>query len=372
MNEPKNFILIGMVSGLSMQEGIKQLSLDKARIFRNPAAVKQPGEAPEIGANTTIYEGEGKERHFVKEVATYLIESEVEASSGILGHVRIQGSGAVTIKEDGISLSTGKEPHSQASVAIPFGATFNTPLLMQTVFEDAILPLRLLTKGRILVYPATILAEERREECEKSGLDVSCPELPGESMKVELLKDDCGEIQAFSKSLATADLRDFEVPMLLFSRSFYKADLADRALDLVIALESLLSGSSESIGYKLAFRACCLTAKDEDRWATFSFVKKAYGYRSTLVHGTKKKLEEARSELSNEIIKIEDIVRRLLWLACMLQLEPFQLNSGRSASMRDENSIDEYILTHILGKKSKTPVDSYSQVGKLGKFSRLF
>jgi len=38
MQESEKLALIGMVSGLSLPEGVNELFLEKARIFRNPAA----------------------------------------------------------------------------------------------------------------------------------------------------------------------------------------------------------------------------------------------------------------------------------------------------------------------------------------------
>ena len=75
--------------------------------------------------------------------------------------------------------------------------------------------------------------------------------------------------------------------MSLFSSSYEKRDLADRLIDLVIALEALFGDSdSSSTTYKMAMRgACWLYAKESDRHAAFRTIKKLYGYRSRIVHG---------------------------------------------------------------------------------------
>lgn len=363
MQESAKLMFMGMVSGLSLPEGVNELFLEKARIFRNPAAFREPGSPPEMGANTAI-------------VATYLIEQEIDAPGGQLGHTRIQGSGGVLIgmppNSEGVTLSTGTKPYSVASVAVPLGNVWDTPSLILNLLGRAVLPIRLLTKASILVFPVGILASESRQELLKSGLRQSCPELLGAGFEVKLSGDDCKTIEAFCKKLAKANLADFEVPIFLFSRSFYKVDVADRALDLIITLESLLSHSAESIGYKLALRATCLTAKEEDRWETFRFAKETYGYRSILVHGNKRRLVKARAELGQRIEKIEDLVRKCLKLACLLEADRPKLPSGTNASMKNEDSIDEYILTHCLTEKGTTLLDSFPEIGKLWQFSRPF
>jgi len=375
MQESEKLILVGMVSGLSLPEGVNELFLEKARIFRNPAAFRVPGGPPEMGANTAIYSGGGNERHFVREVATYLIELESKAPGGQLGHTRIQGSAGVMMRmspdSQGITLSTGTKPHSVASIAVPLGEFWDVPFLIWGQFQRAVLPLRLLTKARILVLPVGILSSESRLEMLNSGLHISCPEPLGVGLEVKLSADDCKIIEGFSKKLAKAKLADFEVPIFLFSRSFYRDDVTDRALDLITTLESLLSEDSESITYKLAFRASCLTSKEEDLWKTFRFAKEAYRYRSIIIHGRKRELAETRKNLAGKMEQLENLTRRCLTLACLLEIEPVRLPSDNMASMRKLELIDEYILTHCLKKRGITPLDSFPEIGKLWQSVRV-
>ena len=81
------------------------------------------------------------------------------------------------------------------------------------------------------------------------------------------------------KNLQTATAR--------FSSSYEKRDLADRLIDLVIALEALFGdGEPGGITYKIAMRgACWLREKENERCAAFDTIKKLYGYRSKVVHG---------------------------------------------------------------------------------------
>ncbi len=375
IQQSNKLTLLGTVSGLTLPEEINELLLDKTRIFRNPAATRMPGGLPELGANTAIYSGEGTERHLAGEVATYLIESKFDSPDGRIGHTRV-GSGSVMIGTSdysrGVTLNTGKKPNSAVSIAVPLGKTWNSPILIQSLFDRAVLPLRLLTKARILVFPVGALVDEPMQEILDVGLSKSCSEPFGTGLEVELSSGDCKEIEAFSHKLAKVNLDEFEVPLFLFSRSFYKADVADKALDLIIAMESLLSGSSESISYKIAFRASCLTAKTEDeRWSVFQFAKESYGYRNTLVHGNKKTLAKARDALAHSIGKVEELTRLCLKLACILEVERLRLPSGLTVNMRKEETIDEYILTLCLNERRETPLDSLPEVGRIRQFTRV-
>jgi len=76
--------------------------------------------------------------------------------------------------------------------------------------------------------------------------------------------------------------------------------LEEKVIDHTIALEALVGDSSGpstgSISYKIALRTAFLVGKNAfDREKIFTFIKKIYGLRSTLVHGqkpSKKSIEE--------------------------------------------------------------------------------
>ena len=75
--------------------------------------------------------------------------------------------------------------------------------------------------------------------------------------------------------------------MAHFNSSYEKRYLADRLIDLVIALEALFgAGGAGSITQKLAKRgAWWLCVTECERHAAFRTIKKLYGYRSRVVHG---------------------------------------------------------------------------------------
>ena len=72
-----------------------------------------------------------------------------------------------------------------------------------------------------------------------------------------------------------------------FNSSYERRDLADRLVDLVVALEALFGdGESGSISYKVATRcAYWLYPQGEERLATFESLRKLYGMRNSVIHG---------------------------------------------------------------------------------------
>ena len=75
--------------------------------------------------------------------------------------------------------------------------------------------------------------------------------------------------------------------MARLSSSYEKRDLADRLIDLVIALEALFGGGgSSAIAKNLANRsAWWLHTNETERCAAFKTIKKLYRYRNKVVHG---------------------------------------------------------------------------------------
>ena len=106
------------------------------------------------------------------------------------------------------------------------------------------------------------------------------------------------------------DGRDPSVKLALsrFSSSYERAELSDRLLDLVFALEALFSdGDSGSVTFKIATRcAGWLYPPGENRFSLFRFVKYVYGLRSAAVHGRKgNRQEPTRGDLD----RLECVVR---------------------------------------------------------------
>ena len=95
--------------------------------------------------------------------------------------------------------------------------------------------------------------------------------------------------------------------MSRFSSSYEKRTLADRLVELVIALEALFGDRSDSLTYKIALRCSSLLyPPGETRKKVFKAIKEVYADRSAIVHGGR-----LDSKYSNEKIdQLEDYIRR--------------------------------------------------------------
>jgi len=90
-----------------------------------------------------------------------------------------------------------------------------------------------------------------------------------------------------------------------FSSSYEKRTLADRLVDLMIAMEALFGDNGE-LTYKISLRsACMLYPAGEARERAFDTIKKLYEERSKIVHG---KTLNSRSD-NKRISQFEDYVR---------------------------------------------------------------
>ena len=117
------------------------------------------------------------------------------------------------------------------------------------------------------------------------------------------------------------------------SSSYEKRDLADRLIDLVIALESLFGdGEAGGIAYKVAMRgACWMHAAESDRHAAFRTIKKFYGYRSRVVHG-----KLGRDLTDHRVNDLECMVR-----SGLRKFLDWQVKHGKTPSGTD---IDDLIM----------------------------
>jgi len=123
-------------------------------------------------------------------------------------------------------------------------------------------------------------------------------------------------LKQFVNVLGDAPTTSFGVAIRRFNQAFDRDIPEDRAVDLFIALESLLSEDSDAIRYKIALRGSHLIGVSrEEKISVNSFLKKAYDHRSGIMHGTsrpvgwlRERYEGGPSNLDN----LEDIVRKLI------------------------------------------------------------
>jgi len=116
-----------------------------------------------------------------------------------------------------------------------------------------------------------------------------------------------------SKDLTKSELKFILTSINRFSSAIEKSDKEEKIVDFVISLESLLvSGPGEST-VKLSHRVATLMAdNDDDREFLWKFTKKAYNFRSGLVHkGEKRPFEIDSMSLTLDQIsaKLEEITR---------------------------------------------------------------
>ncbi len=117
--------------------------------------------------------------------------------------------------------------------------------------------------------------------------------------------------------------------------SAYHGPIEDRIIDQMIAFESLFLGDSQELTYKLAQRAAFLLGRRSSRETIFNNMKKAYKYRSRIVHGDN---PPSRDELRGIISKTEDYLRQ--------SIQRFLLILSQRNSLKEirDNLLDENIL----------------------------
>jgi hypothetical protein len=115
-----------------------------------------------------------------------------------------------------------------------------------------------------------------------------------------------------------------------YYRSLKHTVLEETLIDLIVALESLLSRENHELGLRLSQRACLLVGEtDEERKQILSLVKKLYRKRSQIVHSGETKnlsaedVERLRRYVKEAIIRLvhidmskEDIIE-LMDLSCI-------------------------------------------------------
>jgi len=126
------------------------------------------------------------------------------------------------------------------------------------------------------------------------------------------------------------------------SHSSYHGDIEDRIIDQMIAFESLYLGSEQELTYKLASRAAFLLRKRKDyRILIFNNLKKAYNYRSRIVHGDN---PPSRKELRAIVPKTEDYLRQSIRKFLKLLASGYSLDTLKKGKDNKPAILDENIL----------------------------
>ena len=126
-----------------------------------------------------------------------------------------------------------------------------------------------------------------------------------------------------------------EIPLYRF-HSAYLGPIEERLVDQIIALESLYLGDPQELSYKLAMRTAYLLANTrEARSEIFDNLKKAYNYRSKIIHGNDPPTREQLREL---VPRVEEYLRQSLKKYLLL------LNEGNTMRKIQQELLDGSIL----------------------------
>ncbi len=207
---------------------------------------------------------------------------------------------------------------------------------------DLLTALRLYKKGRI-VAGLLISATFHNSEWSIGGSIIWTSvsnilffeEKPIYKLKVSEIQKLTMLFQQIRQWRASNILVNIEIALDRFHSS-YHGNIEDRLIDQMIAFESLYLGSEQELTYKLALRTAFLLRKRKDyRNIVFTNMKKAYNYRSRIVHGDN---PPTRNTLGIIVPKTEDYLRQSIKKVILL------LGQGNSLKEIREILLDENIL----------------------------
>jgi len=207
---------------------------------------------------------------------------------------------------------------------------------------DLITALRLCHEGRVVAGPL-IATEIRNSEQSCGGSIIWTPVSDiwffQEEPRYELRQTDVSEVDNLLQNIRTwrqtGVLDRVDVALRRF-HSAYHGPIEDRIIDQMIAFESLYLGDPQELTYKLALRVAFLLGKRKDkRYAIFRDVKKAYRYRSRIVHGDN---PPSRDELRAIVPKTEDYLRQSIQRFLLL------LSEGKSLKEIRDDLLDQNII----------------------------
>jgi hypothetical protein len=151
--------------------------------------------------------------------------------------------------------------------------------------------------------------------------------------------EDMDSIVNFVDSFKDTPKDQFSVALRRFHLYFDRDLIQDRAIDLMIILESLFSDSSEAIAHKIALRASYLIEPiAQNREVLFDFIKNAYKERSSIVHGKGHGSwfeQKSFSPTETNVESLEEIVRKSLLIL---------LNKANQGIILKPEDMDSHLL----------------------------
>lgn len=223
-----------------------------------------------------------------------------------------------------------------------FNLGFSEHGVVSSQLVDSITALRLYQKGRIvagLLRSATF----NNSEWSFGGSTIWTPvsnilffkEEPTYKLKQSELQKFITLFRQIRQLRASSIIDNIEIALERFHSS-YHGNIEDRIIDQMIAFESLYLGSEQELTYKLALRTAFLLRKRKDfRNIVFTNMKKAYSYRSRIVHGDN---PPSRNTLRVIVPKTQGYLRQSIKKFLIL------LSQGSSLKEIRENLLDENIL----------------------------
>ncbi|HUV02170.1 MAG TPA: hypothetical protein VMW67_01780 [Desulfobacteria bacterium] len=313
----KTNTVIGTLSGISLDPEVPELWLARARVYRNPlwdSTAMHPDPSPNF---KKFDSSRGS-----TPIAKFLIDVEFQTETD-----EIPGS------------------------------------LPSDLLQEAVLPLQLGTRGRVLVAWAKV-GGGTRETVAAEGIPTHAPLPVGESRISILDAHSCECLHRLAEQLDGANLKKYEVPLGLFSDSFHRSRPIDRGIDLLVALESLFSEGPESISLKVALRACCLLATEStERKRIYNLVREAYRHRNTLVHGKRSKRGDAVQWFTRNCDELEDAVRMALCCFAKLSAEGNELTPDK---------VDDFLFDKgLMQGPANSKIDGFQPVGRLARLWKL-
>ncbi|MFC1993533.1 hypothetical protein ACFLV3_07020 [Chloroflexota bacterium] len=188
-----------------------------------------------------------------------------------------------------------------------------------------------------------------------------------EPMSYELNKNNASRIQRIYDDLTLIPSGYLELALRRFSRSYEYythneyagiSELDDCLVDLVIALESIASKGGDSIQQSMALRTALLIGKSfGERKRIEHLVKKFYGHRSQILHGTERdKISEKKQEERFLMLEdIRDLTRRVI-NATVVVLKYYAAQTSRMTPLPDTSAeiIDNYLFDNLIVKRKRT------------------
>lgn len=146
---------------------------------------------------------------------------------------------------------------------------------------------------------------------------------PGSDRVVHCGKKDEFDLVENWKSLHHADdlrLNSRHTSIRRYSMSLDRSNLGDAIVDVFVGLESLLLRDNTELSFRLSIRTAALLSKRKiERAVIYKAVKKAYGFRSQVVHGSlppfhllpPKKIDELTEQLNLSISTLRNVIIRM-------------------------------------------------------------